>query len=213
MTLSTITPAVSTPVPAPPPAAATIPTEPIWRLPVAKYHEMIAAGILTDDDPVELLEGWLVTKMGKNPPHVLAADLLADKLNEMRPPGWHVKRQDPITTADSEPEPDVAVVRGSRRDYRDRHPGPGDLALVVEVADSTLVRDRTTKKRAYARAGIPVYWIVNLIDRMVEVYTDPTGPAGQPDYRRRTEYREADSIPLTLDGREVAVIAVRDLMP
>lgn len=213
MTLSTIAPAVSTPVPAPPPAADAIPTEPIWRLPVAKYHEMIAAGILTDDDPVELLEGWLVTKMGENPPHVLAADLLADKLKEVIPSGWHVKRQDPITTTDSEPEPDVAIVRGNRRDYRDRHPGPGDLALVVEVADATLVRDRTTKKRAYARAGISIYWIVNLIDRVVEVYTDPTGPAGQPDYRRRTEYREADSIPLTLDGREVAVIAVRDFMP
>jgi Uma2 family endonuclease len=211
MTLSTIVPAVAPPAPAA--DGDDIPTEPIWRITVDQYHEMIRRGILADDDPVELLEGWLVIKMSKNPPHVLAADLAADMLHEVAPAGWHVKRQDPITTSDSEPEPDVALVRGTRRDYHDRHPGPSELGLVIEVADSTLVRDRTIKKRAYARAAVSVYWIINLVDRVVEVFTDPTGPAEQPDYRRRTDYREGDLIPLTLDGRQVATIAVRDLLP
>ena len=190
-----------------------VPNDPIWRLTVPQYHEMVRRGILTDDDPVELLEGWLVVKMGKNPPHVLATDLTADKLHEVKPEGWHVRRQDPITTNDSEPEPDVALARGSNRDYHERHPGPGDLALVVEVADWTLDRDRVTKKRAYARAGIPVYWIVNLIDRQVEVFTDPTGPADEPSYRQHSEVPETSSVALTIDGRDVATIAVRDLLP
>lgn len=199
--------------PAPAKALAEVPMDPIWRLTVEQYHEMIRAGILMDGDAVEFLEGWLVTKMSKNPPHVLANDLTADKLDEIKPADWHVKRQDPITTSDSEPEPDVALVRGNRRDYHQRHPSPADIGLVVEIADSTLERDRTTKKRAYARAGIAVYWIVNLVDRTVEVYTDPSGPAEMPDYRDRTDHLEAGSVALSLDGREVASIPVRDLLP
>jgi Uma2 family endonuclease len=174
---------------------------------------MIECGILTDDDPVELLEGWLIPKMPKNPPHVLATELTADKLDAMKPAGWHVRRQDPVTTDDSEPEPDVALVRGERRNYADRHPGPADLALVVEVADTTLERDRTVKKRTYARAAIPAYWIVNLVSRSVEVFTDPSGPSEQPDFRSRVERSEGELVPLAIAGREVGAIPVRDLLP
>jgi Uma2 family endonuclease len=77
--------------------------------------------------------------------------------------------QEPITTADSEPDPDVMVVRGARRNYRERHPGPGDVGLVVEVADTTLQRNRGVKLRLYAAAGIPTYWIVNQSERRIEV--------------------------------------------
>lgn len=195
------------------PVSAAIPTEPVFRLSVAKFHEMIERGILTDDDPVELIEGWLITKMPKNPPHAVATDLMVDKLNELKPAGHIVKTQDPITTDDSEPEPDVMLVRGTRRDYLQRHPGPADLELVVEVADSTLERDRTIKRRAYARAGIPVYWIVNLADRAVEVYTDPSGPVPQPDFRNRSVHRTGDSVNLAVQGRPIATIAVADLLP
>ena len=133
-----------------------VPTEPIWQLSIDQYHQMIQSGILTDDDPVELLEGWLVSNMPKNPPHSVATQLTRQVLERFLPAGWHVDTQEPITTDTSEPEPDVTVVRGDRRDYLDHHPGPEDVALLVEVADASLQRDRGSKKRLYARARIPV---------------------------------------------------------
>jgi len=190
-----------------------VPNDYIWRLSVEQYHEMIRAGILTDDDPVELLEGWLVVKMPKNPPHRLVTGLTRSALERLLPGGWYVDAQEPVTTETSEPEPDVVVVRGERRQYADHHPGPQDLALVVEVSDATLPRDRGLKKRVYARNSIPVYWIVNLVDGQVEVYTDPTGPAEQPDYRQRQDYQPADELPLTIEGKEVGRVLVRELLP
>jgi len=154
-------------------------TDVIWRLSVDQYHAMIQAGILTEDDPVELLEGWLVTKMSKNPRHTFVTQLARDVVASLLPPGWYVNGQEPVTTKDSEPEPDVAVVRGNRRQYIDHHPGPQDIALVVEVADSSLQRGRSLKKRLYAAAGIPVYWIVNLLDGQIE----GTLPASVFDFR------------------------------
>lgn len=118
---------------------AAVPDDTIWRLTVEQYHRMISAGILTDDDPVELLEGWLVFKMPKNPQHRLATQLTREALTRLIPAGWFVDTQEPITTYDSEPEPDVMIVRGQPRDYANRHPVPAEIALVVEVADATLV--------------------------------------------------------------------------
>ena len=182
-------------------------------LSVEQYHEMARAGILTRDDRVELLEGWLVAKMTKHPPHVIATGLINDALRGCVPDGWYVSQEGPVTTQDSEPEPDLSVVRGTRRDYPDRHPGPQDVALVVEVADSSLPRDRTLKKGLYARARFPVYWLVNLPETRIEVYTDPTGLAPQADYRQRQDYGPSDAVPLVIDGREVGHLAVRDLLP
>ncbi|MBX0326132.1 Uma2 family endonuclease [Oscillochloris sp. ZM17-4] len=189
-----------------------VPDSPIWRLSIAQYHQMVQSGILTDDDPVELLEGWLVTKMPKNPPHRLATQLLREALAQLVPAGWYVDAQEPITTADSEPEPDVVIVRGDRRQYRDRHPGPDDVALVVEVSDSTLQRDRTTKQRLYATAGIVAYWIVNLVDGLVEVYQEPSGPASEPRFARRDDYRRGEHIPLTLDGAAIGAVDVEAVL-
>jgi Uma2 family endonuclease len=189
------------------------PDDLIWRLSVEQYHEMIRAGILTSDDPVELLEGWLVCKMPKNPPHRIATRLAQKTLEGVVSAGWYVDSQEPITLDDSEPEPDVMVIRGETRDYLARHPGAGDLALVVEVADTTLERDRGGKKRLYARAGIVVYWIINLSERLVEVYSEPSGVAEEPDYRQRDDYGPDDSVPVVIEGREVGRIAVRELLP
>jgi hypothetical protein len=191
----------------------TVPSEPIWRLTVEQYHDMIRQKILTEDDPVELLEGWLVTKMPKNPPHRVATRLLRQALERAIPAGWYVDAQEPITLSDSEPEPDGMVARGDTRQYIDRHPGAEDLALVVEVAEATLQRDRGPKKRLYARAAIPVYWIVNLPEKQVEVYSDPAGRGKEPDYGKRQDYGPASEIPLVIDGREVQRIPVKSLLP
>ncbi len=193
-----------------PPAPAP---ESIARITVEQYHAMIHASILTEDDPVELLEGYLVTKMPKNPPHSAGTDLARAALGEILPVGWFLKSQDPITTVDSEPEPDVTVVRGAIRDFLKRHPEPRDIGMIVEISESTLARDRGVKKRIFARANIPVYWIVNLIDKQIEVHTAPTGPAEQPDYRQAQIYKPGEFVPVVLDGKEVGTVEVNAILP
>ena len=121
-------------------------------------------------------------------------------------------RRRATATADSEPEPDVAVVRGDIVDYLSRHPGPGDVALVAEISDSSRSQDRELKGRVYARAGIPVYWLVNLVERRIEVFTDPTGPDASPAYRRRQDFGAGDSLPLVIDGQELGPIPLSELM-
>lgn len=189
-----------------------VPPEPVLPLTVGQYHAMIRAGELESGDPIELLEGWLVTKMTKNPPHSASTAKTRRRLNGLVPDGWSVDAQEPVTTADSEPEPDVAVIRGLREDYVERHPGPEDVGLLVEVADTSLERDRGWKKRVYATAGIRVYWIVNLVDRQVEVFAGPSGPAERPDYETRQVFLPGDQVPVVLDGKEVGRIAVDDLL-
>ncbi len=195
------------------PLAIAVPSEPIWRLSVQQYHEMINAEILTDDDPVELLEGLLVPKMPKKPPHRVTTQLTREALARLLPPGWYVGDQEPVTTEDSEPEPDVAVIRGVQRDYLERHPSGDEVALVVEVADTTLRRDRGLKKRIYARAGIQVYWIINLPESQIEVYTLPTGEAEEPDYQHRQDYGTTDEAPIIVEGREVGRLAAQEVLP
>jgi Uma2 family endonuclease len=172
---------------------------------------MIQQGILTDDEPVELLEGFLVVKMSKNPPHSKSTGRVQRHLDTRLPGGFFTRAQEPVTLDDGEPEPDVAVVRGTDEQYTTRHPGPADVPLVVEVADSTVIRDRTMKMRSYARAGIPVYWIVNLLARQVEVYERPTSEP--PTYVLSIVLNEQDAVSIVLDGREVGRIPVADLLP
>ena len=129
------------------------------------------------------------------------------------PQGWYVDAQEPITLDDSEPVPDVVVVRGNTRDYLERHPGSQDLALIVEIADSTLERDRTSKKRLYARAGIPVYWIVNLPEQKLEVYTEPINLVQEPTYQQCQDYSLSDEVAVVIEGQEVGGLTVQDLLP
>lgn len=111
-------------------------------LTVAEYERRIAAGIIGEDDPVELIEGRIVPKMPKGPRHVMAAKACQRLLGHLLGAGWHVAKEDPVRIPDQdEPEPDVTVVRGAATDYPDHHPGPGDIPLLVEVAESSLSWD------------------------------------------------------------------------
>jgi Uma2 family endonuclease len=196
------------------PRDENLPDVPIYRLSIAQYHAMAEAGILTEDDPVELLEGWLVRKMTKHRPHTLATLLVRQALERLLTAGgWYVDSQEPITTEDSEPEPDVVVVRGSARDYLDRQPGPRDVPLIIEVADTSLETDRGAKQRLYARAGIAVYWIINLKERQIEVYTDPSGPTAEPGYASHRDYSAEETLPVVLDGVTVGALDVAALLP
>lgn len=137
-----------------------------------EYQRLGEVGILTEDEAVELLDGQLMVAEPKGRPHVTIVTLTAEVLRRAFGAGWHVMQQDPIALDDeSEPEPDVAVVPGTPLDYVDDH--PARPALVVEVADTSLYYDRGYKGSAYARAGLPDYWIVNLVDWRVEVYRRP----------------------------------------
>jgi Uma2 family endonuclease len=189
------------------------PPYPIHKLSIAEYHRMLEVQILTDDDPVELLEGWLVPKMPHKPPHDGTIQLAEEVLRPRLPTDWRLRIQSAITTDDSEPEPDVTVVAGEARTYLHRHPGPADIAVLLEVAETTLQRDREDKGRLYARARIACYWIVNLVDRQVEVNTDPTGPDPNPHYRQVTVYKPEGAIPLVIGGQDCGTILVRDLLP
>ena len=183
------------------------------RFTVPEYHKLIEIGILTEDDNLELLEGYLVHKMSRNPPHDCALPLASGALNTAIPNVWCVRVQSAITLAESEPEPDIVIARGNARTFAARHPGPNDIGLLTEIADSTLPGDRTDKGRIYARASLPIYWIINLEDRQLEVYENPSGPTASPSYAKRTDYHVGDSAPLVLDGKVVAMIAVQDLLP
>jgi Uma2 family endonuclease len=170
------------------------------RFTVAEYHRMIETGVLTEQDAVELLEGWVVFKMARHPRHDNTLVRLERILNRLLGPEWVMRGQSAITTDESEPEPDVAVVRGPVEQYDDRHPAPADVALVVEVAAVSLTHDRTVKARIYARAQLPEYWIVNVNDIEVEVYRDPSGPVDEPGYGPPQVFRRGQTLsPLGLD--------------
>lgn len=140
-------------------------------------------------------------------------DLGSRALNKAAPSEWTIRVQCAVTLPDSEPEPDITVARGGPRTFALRHPAPADIGLLIEVADSTLQGDRIDKVRIYATAGIPIYWIVNLVERQIEVYENPSGPTSAPAYGNRTDYRVGDSVPFVLDGAVIASFAVADLLP
>jgi Uma2 family endonuclease len=185
----------------------------IMRFSVAQYQRMIEAGILTTEDKVELLENYVVLKMTRNAPHDGTIDLLMAALFPVVPQGWRLRVQQALILKDAEPEPDFAVVRGNPRSYLTRQPQAADCAMVIEVAHSSILRDQRDKTRLYARAGIPTYWIVNLVDNRIEVYTLPSGPTALPAYGAFQTLAPGDVIPVVLDGVTVATVPVADLLP
>lgn len=179
---------------------------PLGRLSVRMYEAMIASGVFGDDDRFELIEGALVAKMTKGWAHSTGAVKCRDAIARALPAGWHARAETPVRlpARDSVPEPDVSVARGEADDYRGRDPGPGDVALVVEVSDSTLAADRALAA-VYVGGGIPTYWLLNVRDRQLEVYT---AGAMAPSV-----LGESDVAGLVLDGQPVARIAVADMLP
>jgi Uma2 family endonuclease len=201
------------------PNSETTISDQYWRMTVAQYHLIEQAGILGEDDRLELLEGLLFAKMPKNPPHRISTQLIRQALEQIMIEGWYVDSQEPISLNDSEPEPDIVVVRGKTTDYRDRHPDAKAVALVIEVSDATLERDRTLKQRIYARAGIPIYWILNLRDRQLEVYTEPLSDLDnqkiEPKYQQLQILLETEisimSLKDEIGDRVLGQISVKDL--
>ena len=182
----------------------------IYRFTIQQYDQMIRDGTIAEDDPVELLGGILVRKMPKKPRHSVITAWLVEELRRRLPEGWHVRQEQPLRIPDyDKPESDLAIVRGAIMDYALRHPSAADVALVGEVAGTTLDRDRGEMRAIYARGGIPIYWIINLIDNQIEVYTDPSPAHG---YQSCVTYRPGEQLSVVVDGRTCGTIAVPDLL-
>ncbi len=173
------------------------------RYTVDRYFALLDEGVLSPDDRVELLDGVIVAEPPSDPPHATAVSLAAAGLTAAVGSRGAVRVQVPLVIPNlSAPEPDVAVVSGTLRDYRTAH--PRTALLVVEVAESSLPQDRLTKAAIYARGGIPEYWIVNLRDGVVEVHREPRRRAGR--YVDVTRRRRGSRIELVaLPGVSVLV--------
>jgi Uma2 family endonuclease len=195
-------------------ATAVIPAAPddldhLYRMSVDEYEGLANAGLLKDRH-VELINGWLVKKMTTKPPHVVAVDAVREGIAAILPGGWWLREAKPVRIPDfDEPEPDVSVVRGKRQDYRSRHPGPGDIEFLVEVSDTSLAWDRREKRSAYARAGVSTYWILNLVDRQLEVFTSPEND----DYKSERVFGPSEQVDVIIDRIAVGRLAVADLLP
>jgi Uma2 family endonuclease len=186
-------------------------TPPLHRITVDEYERIVASGALEDPSRVELIDGYMVDKMGKKAEHRWTTKEVLKALDTRLPAGWTSQKEEPVRIpAYDEPEPDIAIIRGTDADYRRRIPTAADVALLVEVSDSPLVQDRGLKLAAYARDGIPVYWIVNLVDRQVEVYTRPL-KAGR--YRSQKDYKPGQHVPVVIGGQQLPPIAVDDILP
>ena len=183
-----------------------------YRLSVDQYEAMIRAGVFTKRDRLELIEGLLVAKMTKGTMHSTASEKCRRTIERIIPPIWHVRAEKPVRVPGraSEPEPDLSVARGDIDAYKLRNPDAGEVPLVVEIAESSIVADRTEMARIYGGGGIPLYWIVNLVDGQIEEYSDPD-PAG--GYRTRTDYHPGQSISVTLEGLDLGKVAVAHLLP
>ncbi|MUL35302.1 Uma2 family endonuclease [Gloeocapsopsis dulcis] len=139
-----------------------------------EYHKMADLGILHPDERVELIEGQIIAMAAKNPPHSAITKRTADTLRNLLTGKADIRVQEPIHISDrSEPEPDIAVVKIDPRDYIDRHPIPDDVFLLIEVADRTLSYDCNKKAALYARAGIPEYWVIDIKNEKVIVFSEP----------------------------------------
>ncbi len=182
----------------------------LYRLTVRQFDGLIRDGIIREAERIELVEGLLVAKPVRNQPHVQAGVLGLRLLSAIVPAGWHVRKEDPVVVSDwSKPEPDLAVVRGRDKDYHERDVTSADVALVVEIAESSLPVDRQDMARVYSTASIAIYWIINLVELQVEVYSDP-GPSG---YRSTQILKPGETVPVVIDGLTVGQIAVAELLP
>lgn len=186
-------------------------------LTVEQYHSMRETGILDEDEPVELIDGLLVYKdrggaMPVSPLHSFVTHRMTRLAPALEEQGCHLRLENPVTLPPNhEPEPDGAVVRGGPEDYLERHPGPADVLCVIEVSDSSLRSDRTTKQGVYAAAGIVQYVIVNLVEGRIEVYENPN--ATERCYGVVRVLHRNDTISLHVGGQHSLDVPVSNWLP
>ena len=178
-----------------------------------EYERLVDLGAFEDGEPIELIGGQLIVAEPKGSEHATCVEMAGYALRAALPAGWIVRGQNPISLDDeSAPEPDIAVVRGALTDYRHAH--PARPALIIEVAETSLRFDRIEKGSLYARAGIVDHWIVNLVDRVVEVYRDPGADVTAPyGWRYMSVERFTPPSAVAPVGIPAAPIPVAALLP
>src|SRR5262245_46615987 len=158
------------------------PPLPLWRMTRARYDRLLDVGIFGPEDRVELLDGLLVVREPQGERHATVVGLVRVALEKAFGRGYHIREEKPIALDEqSEPEPDIAVVPGRLRDYLTAH--PARPVLIVEVAETSVVLYRLRKGRLYARAGITEFWLVNLVNDVLEVYREPVRAPGRGDWK------------------------------
>jgi hypothetical protein len=196
----------------------------VLPLTVGQYHRLTAAGVVPEGEPFELLNGYVIRKdrsaagegpMTVGPEHAWVIRELTDLNPRFRRFGCHLQIQLPVSLPPwNEPEPDGAIVIGAKDDYRGRHPGAKDVLCVIEVADSSLHRDRTTKLRIYAASGIRQYLIINLPDCLIERHSGPIAGHGRTARYGKVELlKPGQTIELPAPCGNGLKIAVRRLIP
>jgi len=183
---------------------------PLYRMRLEKYESLIASGVFTKRDKVHLINGYLVTRMAESPSHGAVCEAIRLAIEAFLPATWHPRSDKALKmpAQASMPEPDIVIVRGAWRAYASRYPEPADTALVIEVANTSLDEDRAMAD-IYGAGGVPVYWIVNLVDGQVEVYTGP-GPSG---YQSHEVLAPGHALRVMIDGVEVGEVSVADILP
>lgn len=191
------------------------------RLNVEQYHQMIRLGILPECARIELVDGFLVVKdrskrgedpSSVSPEHRWAVESLRCLSQHLNSADMHIGSQQPVTIGTMhEPEPDASFVKGPLDDYRSRTPTADDVACVCEVSDSSLEYDRTVKQRLYATAGIPQYVIVNLVDRIVELFAEPNASAGR--YARHRIVGPGEQFEIELGAGRRLTVSANELLP
>jgi Uma2 family endonuclease len=181
----------------------------LYRMSLEKYESLIDSGFFSKRDDVHLISGYLVNRMPESPLHGAVCEVIRLALEAILLAAWHIRSEKGlrIPSQISVPRPDLVVVRGAPRDYLARYPEPADTAMVVEVSITSLDEDRAMAG-IYGAGGIPVYWLVNLVDRQVEVYSDP-GPDG---YRTHEVLAPGHALHLVVGGVEIGEIAVSDIL-
>lgn len=182
----------------------------LYRMTLEKYESLIASGFFTKRDDVHLINGYLVNRMPESPLHGAVCEAIRLAIEALLIAAWHIRSEKGlrIPAQSSLPRPDLVIVRGGWRTYTSRYPEPADTALVVEVSNTSLDEDRAMAD-IYGAGGVPIYWLVNLVDGQVEVYSDP-GPSG---YRSHEVLAPGHSLSVVVDGVEIGEIAVADILP
>ena len=171
-----------------------------YQLSVEHYHQLNEIGVLRND--VELLDGYLIKKMPKSPLHTFICQWLVEALRRFIPAGFVIRQEQPLTTASSEPEPDLSVVRGASTDYRERHPTTAEFA--IEVAVNTEEID-LRKAALYAEAGVKEYWVVDPRTKRITVFRSPQGRG----YEQSTVFEGAQTVACAaLPGFKVSLPAL-----
>jgi Uma2 family endonuclease len=184
-----------------------------YRITVRQFVKMIDANLFREGEHVELLGGVLVS-VAKNVTHNFLVTRLGHRLRPFLPDPWFLSEEKSVRMGRFwRVEPDFAIVRGPHRVYAHRAIGAADVGLLIEVADSSYAKDAGIKLRRYATARVPLFWIINVEKRQVEVYTDPQGRGRTAHYRGISIRKEGEQVPVIIDGQDRGAVAVADLFP